>query len=193
MQAHLSGLVQVEVLYLDGKCLAHPGAGIVEKQQEGMVARPAGRLVIHLVQDEVYILRFQIGCWGRTGPLGGQRQDPLVLLGMYRILADQMLAKAMDGREPTVAGRGAIAAHGLQVGQKCGNRLDLERSGLQIRNRAAPRLCQIDQQQAQRIAVGMHRPRAGPTGTLQVLAEKGLEQMREWIGRSVPHGWRPAT
>jgi hypothetical protein len=72
----------------------------------------------------------------------------MVLLGMHRILADQMLAKAMDGRETTVARCGAIAAHGLQVGQKSGNRLDLERIGSQIRNRAARRLRQIDQQQA---------------------------------------------
>jgi hypothetical protein len=52
------------------------------------------------------------------------------------------------------------------MGQEIGNRLDLEIIRLQIGDRAALGIGQMEEKQPQAIAVGTHRVGAGTTGTL---------------------------
>ena len=115
MEADLARPFQVQVGRPDSEGFTDPRAGIVKKQQQGMVAHALRRAAIRLGQQHADFFGLQVAGGGGALPLGGERQDPLILLGAGRIAAKQVSKKRPQGRQAAVARTSSIAASLLQM------------------------------------------------------------------------------
>ncbi len=156
VQADHGGVCQVEVPCSQVGDLLGPGAGVVEEQQQGVVApcQPAGtgkvgQQILHLVEFEELRLRG----WGPFHRDGGYL---LAGLQHLRFPAGDVLEQCVQGGQALVAGPDVIVAFVFQVAQEAQDLLVAEIGQFQLGDLDSLRLRQVAQQQPDGVAVAAH-------------------------------------
>ena len=106
--------------------LAHPGAAVVEEQQQRVVAPSVGGAPIRLGDDRAHVVGLEVGRRPLPRLLRRDRQHPRVLLRVRQIVAEQMLEEAADRGAPAVARGGRVRALGLDVIEEVRDRVGVQ-------------------------------------------------------------------
>jgi hypothetical protein len=172
------GATGLDVLDADVQGFADAGTGVVEEEQQGVVALPASVGAIGLLDEMSHRLWLEVRRRAGARPFRRECQDPLVLLGPHRVMACQVPDKAANRREPTVAcGRG-VAPLGLQVRQECRDGIDVEILWAQGGHRTLRGVSQKHEEEIEGVAVREDGVSARSAHVPEVLAEERLDELR---------------
>ena len=107
-------------------------------------------------------------------------------------MAQQVIDEAVDRRQPTIAGRRAVAASRLGVIEEREHCVGVEIIEPERRNRLRQVTSEEHEEQPKRVAVRAHGVLARPTDPAEVVAEEALHVAKQVV-RSAPHRRRAPT
>jgi hypothetical protein len=124
VQADLSRAVGGQVSPSQLQRFVHPGAGVVEEQQQRGSPQPTRRARGRRIEHPTELLGLEVA-WGSLGvAFGGQREDAHVLFGGAGIVAQEVLNPRAQRGQATVPGHGPVAALVFQMDQEVQDALD---------------------------------------------------------------------
>jgi hypothetical protein len=103
------------VLWAYTQGLTDARSGVVQQEQQSVVAEP-GRLGLIRLRDNLFnLIRFEILGHGDMCALAWDRQHALILVSPRQIMLDQMLEEAADRSKPHVPTGYHVGSLGLQM------------------------------------------------------------------------------
>jgi hypothetical protein len=191
MKADLIGTMELEVVWPHMKGLADASTGVVEEEDQSVVAYASAFSAIHSPEQEVQLFRLEVAENGLTGLLERQREDALALAGQAGIVPDDVLDEAADRRQTAVASRRAVSPIGFQVVEELDDASGCEIVKSQIGDSAAGGVAEEGKEQTEGIAIGQDGMPASAAPTLEMLSEEGLDQTEHRVCRVSLHVSNP--
>jgi len=174
---------ELKVTAADGDGLADTGTGIVQEEQQRVVALPGGNAAIGLLQEQSHVVRFKIARRVRRASLGRQSQDTCILARPHRILTQGVLKKATQGDPATIARGDPILAVLLEMLEKRRNVVGLKIVDAQPVDSNLAAVGKELEKKFKCISVGRNGVDAGAPNLLQVFAEKRLHESKKRVRR----------
>jgi hypothetical protein len=172
----------VKISERHAQSFTHPGAGVVEKEQQCIVADAKFGLLRGLSQEDFDLFGFEIGADRILGFLGSDRQDADILLGVGGIVAQCVLEEGPKGHQPAVSGTSAVASSSFQLVEEAQNGVDLEVLDVESLDGTMEPLAHVVQKQAKRIPIGVNCVGARTSDLAQIVEEEPLQQVRKQWG-----------
>jgi len=176
MESNLSRAPQVQVPAPEGQGLTDSGTRVVEEEEKSEVACTAGGRRIRLGDQSTGLLWFQIGRSADLRTLGGDREDPAVLLSSRQVMAEKVRHEATDGGEPAVARGRTVPTCRFDVIQESQDHLGSDVVQMKFGDGPTQVLSREQKEEAKRVAVGTHGVIAGAADGAQMTLEEGLHQ-----------------
>src|SRR5437660_2050250 len=126
MQPHVQRWHQTEIFEAHVQGLTDASGGVIEEEQQRVVATATSALLIRLREDHAHVLRFEILRGADAGSLDWNREYPLILAGPRQVMLDQMLEETVDRRQSTVATSDGVRALRFEMGQEREDCLDVQ-------------------------------------------------------------------
>jgi hypothetical protein len=172
---------QAQVVRCPRERLADARARVVQEEQQRVVALPSRLVAVRLGKQYTHVLGLEVfdRVHGRT--LGSHGQDALVLLRARQVVAQEVFDEASDGGKAAVPGRRHVAALHFDVVEECEHLVDDDIVEHKPANWSPDPLRHEQEEEAQRVAIGSDRVRAGAAGATQMMGKVRLNQSEQWI------------
>ena len=138
---------------------AQPGLG--GEDEQGVVAAAVPVPSVGRGEEGVELGRGEVADDGGHCPLGLDGEDPADQGHLLRGPEGGVAEQRVDGRQPVVAGGGAVAAACLQVGEERADGDGVQVGELELGGLLAGLLLDVAEQQPERVTVGRDRVRGG--------------------------------
>jgi len=156
-----------------------PGAGVVERGEQGRVAPALPGGPVGPGEQEPGLLDGQVPDGGTVLFLGGDGEDVLPAGHPGRVLGLHPRGERADRGQPLVAGRDAVAPVFLQVAEECGDGAGVEVVEGEPGRRDGPLVAEPGDQEPERVAVGRDRGRRAAAEPGQVGGQEAAQGDRE--------------
>jgi nitroimidazol reductase NimA-like FMN-containing flavoprotein (pyridoxamine 5'-phosphate oxidase superfamily) len=134
-QAYLPRSFQPEITNAYCQGFADASAGVIEEEQQGMVAFSLSTPRINRSYDSASLFRFQIDGSPAYCSLVADGKNAAILARPRDILSQEMLHKTADGRESAVPGDGGVPSFRFDMFQKSKHVIGLDIFDGQVRYR----------------------------------------------------------
>ena len=172
--------------------LGDPGAGVVERGEQGRVAQALPGGPVGLGEQEPGLLDGQVPDGGAVLLLGGDGEDVLPAGHPGRVLGLHPRGERADRGQPLVAGRDAVAPVFLQMAEERRDGAGVEVVEGEPGGRDRPLVAEPGDQEPERVAVGRDRGGRAAAQPGQVGGEEAAQRGREVSRHGRPSGERAA-
>jgi hypothetical protein len=181
-QTNVTRRSKVEVRGRDGQGFADASAGVVEEDQQRVVAHAGSRPTIGLSQDRSHVLRLKVLDGAAPGLLSAHGEDALVLRGSRHVVAQEVLDESAHGSQPAVAGSRGILPGRFEIVEEGQDALDVD--VVEAQGGYGATTSQKEKEETQRVPVRAHRVGARAANAAQMIADVRLDESEELVSRT---------
>lgn len=172
MKANMIWDYKLKISLAYGERFADPGTGVVEQQQQSVVALARAGATVGLGQQAAHLVRLKESGQRTSGAFGRKCEHSRVLVGSGRVLTQRMLKEAAKCDTTAVARRYAVVPMILERLQKSPYHVGIQVDDSESRNRNSAAVGRKLQEESHGVAVCGYRMRARSAHFLQMSAEE---------------------
>jgi hypothetical protein len=171
-QPRLKRAHELEVRGPQVEDLLDAGAGVEEREQEGVISTAVGRCPIGRVQNCGDLIGFEILDDARSCSLERDGEDPLAELQVLRMIRGDEPRECVDGSKPRISCRYAVAAGLLEIVQERNDVVG--RQVAEVERDDGPAMARREKSEEKRagVAVAGHRVWTHPANPRQIVGKE---------------------